>query len=125
MAGLVNSLPVQDAALWYCRPTTTGRPEPSIGSGPRSGFRVPTAVTTPTRSGVPPPDCPTARAVGDVVIAVGITPQNLAASFGSVQKAARIDNTIGEDNDEQGQTVWMAVSTAVLDTIVATPCHFG
>ncbi len=50
----------------------------------------------------PPPDDATA------VIAVGFAPEQLRAWFGRVEQAARIDNGVGLDNDEQGVPVWVA-----------------
>jgi hypothetical protein len=42
------------------------------------------------------------------VISVGIPEQQLRRWFGSVTEAARIDNGVGLDNDEQGSPVWVA-----------------
>jgi hypothetical protein len=51
--------------------------------------------------GPPPEDA-------DTVIAVGVPEDDLRRWFGSVTPAARIDNGVGLDNDEQGRTVWVA-----------------
>ena len=50
----------------------------------------------------PPPDDATA------VIVVGYAPEQLRAWFGRVEQAARVDNGVGLDNDEQGVPVWVA-----------------
>ena len=50
----------------------------------------------------PPPDDATA------VIVVGYAPEQLGAWFGRVEPAARIDNGVGLDNEEQGVRVWVA-----------------
>jgi hypothetical protein len=50
----------------------------------------------------PPPDDATA------VIVVGYPAEQLGAWFGRVEQAARIDNGVGLDNDEQGVPVWVA-----------------
>ena len=50
--------------------------------------------------GPPPPDAGT-------VIAVGMDEERLRAMFDSVEPAARIDNGVDLDNDEQGRTVWV------------------
>jgi Dolichyl-phosphate-mannose-protein mannosyltransferase len=42
------------------------------------------------------------------VISVGIPEEQLRRWFGSVTPAARIDDGVGLDNDEQGSTVWVA-----------------
>jgi len=50
----------------------------------------------------PPPDD------ASTVIVIGYSEQELRAWFGDVQPAARIDNGLGVDNDEQGRPVWLA-----------------
>jgi hypothetical protein len=50
----------------------------------------------------PPPEQTT------TVIAVGIPEQQLRRWFGSVTRAAEVDNGVGLDNDEQGSPVWVA-----------------
>jgi Dolichyl-phosphate-mannose-protein mannosyltransferase len=50
----------------------------------------------------PPPE------TAGTVISVGIPEQQLRRWFGSVTQAARIDNGVGLDNDEQGSPVWVA-----------------
>lgn len=42
----------------------------------------------------------------DEVIAVGYDEADLRAWFGEVRRVGTIDNTVGLDNDEQGQAVW-------------------
>jgi hypothetical protein len=42
------------------------------------------------------------------VIAVGIAEADLRRWFGRVDAAARVDNGVGLDNEEQGRTVWVA-----------------
>jgi 4-amino-4-deoxy-L-arabinose transferase-like glycosyltransferase len=44
----------------------------------------------------------------DTVIAVGHPENDLRQWFGRVEEAARIDNGVDLDNDEQGRTVWIA-----------------
>jgi Dolichyl-phosphate-mannose-protein mannosyltransferase len=44
----------------------------------------------------------------DTVIAVGYAAEDLRRWFGQVEEAARIDNGVGLDNEEQGRTVWVA-----------------
>jgi len=52
----------------------------------------------------PPPEEAT------TVISVGIPEQELHRWFGSVTRAARIDDGVGLDNDEQGSPVWVATN---------------
>ncbi len=49
----------------------------------------------------PPPDDAT------TVIVVGYREEQLRTAFGRVERAARIDNGVGLDNDEQGTPVWV------------------
>ncbi|GAA5137000.1 glycosyltransferase family 39 protein [Pseudonocardia adelaidensis] len=49
----------------------------------------------------PPPD------EADTVIVVGLDEAQLRRWFGAVELAARIDNGLGLDNDEQGEPVWL------------------
>jgi 4-amino-4-deoxy-L-arabinose transferase-like glycosyltransferase len=55
---------------------------------------------------------PPAEAVTSVV-AVGLPEERLRRWFGAVQLAARIDNGVGLDNDEQGVPVWTATDRRV------------
>jgi len=50
----------------------------------------------------PPP------AEATAVIVVGYTAEQLRAWFSRVELAARVDNGVGLDNDEQGTPVWVA-----------------
>ena len=50
--------------------------------------------------GPPPPGA-------DPVIAVGLDEERLRAMFDSVEPAARVDNRVDLDDDEQGRTVWV------------------
>jgi hypothetical protein len=50
----------------------------------------------------PPPEAAT------TVIVVGIPEARVRQWFGQVELAARIDNGVGLDNDEQGAPVWLA-----------------
>lgn len=50
----------------------------------------------------PPPDDAT------TVVVVGYTRDELLRWFGDVREAARVDNGVGLDNDEQGTPVWLA-----------------
>ncbi len=50
----------------------------------------------------PPPES------ADTVLAVGLPEAELRRWFGQVREAARIDNGVGLDNDEQGRPVWVA-----------------
>jgi hypothetical protein len=50
----------------------------------------------------PPPES------ADTVIVVGLPEDELHRWFGTVQEAARIDDGVGLDNDEQGRPVWVA-----------------
>ncbi|MGY1592902.1 glycosyltransferase family 39 protein [Geodermatophilus sp. SYSU D00708] len=50
----------------------------------------------------PPPESVTA------VVAVGLPEEELRRWFGRVELAARVDNGVGLDNDEQGVPVWVA-----------------
>jgi len=56
--------------------------------------------------GPPPEDA-------DVVIAVGLPEEQLSRWFGRVEPAARVDNGVGLDNDEQGVPVWTATQRRV------------
>ncbi|MET0765554.1 MAG: glycosyltransferase family 39 protein [Blastococcus sp.] len=49
----------------------------------------------------------------DTVIAVGYAAEDLRRWFGQVDEAARIDNGVGLDNEEQGRTVWVASARQV------------
>jgi hypothetical protein len=50
----------------------------------------------------PPPES------ADTVVAVGLPEEELRRWFGSVREAARIDDGVDLDNDEQGRPVWVA-----------------
>jgi hypothetical protein len=47
------------------------------------------------------------------VVAIGLPEERLRRWFGAVQLAARIDNGVGLDNDEQGVPVWTATDRRV------------
>jgi hypothetical protein len=42
------------------------------------------------------------------VITVGCPGTQVRERFGQVEEAARTDNGVGPDNEEQGRTVWIA-----------------
>jgi hypothetical protein len=50
--------------------------------------------------GPPPEDATT-------VISVGIGEEDLRRWFGRVEEAARVDDGVGLDNDEQGEPIWL------------------
>ena len=56
--------------------------------------------------GPPPEDA-------DTVIAVGLPRDRLSRWFGEVELAARVDNGVGLDNEEQGTPVWVATARRV------------
>jgi len=49
----------------------------------------------------------------DAAVVVGLPQERLARWFASVQAAGRIDNGLELDNDEQGETVWLATDRRV------------
>ncbi|WP_104524256.1 ArnT family glycosyltransferase [Blastococcus atacamensis] len=56
--------------------------------------------------GPPPEDA-------DAAVVVGLPRGDLERWFGSVEAAGRIDNGVGLDNEEQGETVWLATGRQV------------
>ncbi len=39
---------------------------------------------------------------------MGVAEEDLRRWFGTVEPAARVDNGVGLENEEQGRTVWLA-----------------
>lgn len=101
LAGVHDALPPQERAGAVVLAGNYGEAGAVERFGPALGLpQVYSGHNAYHAWGPPPPDA-------GPVIAVGLDEERLRAMFTSVEPAARIDNGVALDNDEQGRTVWV------------------
>lgn len=102
VAGVVDSLPAAEQSGVVIVTGNYGEAGAIDRFGPALGLPAAYSGHNAFHLWGPPPDH-----ANEVVVAVGISRDQLRQHFGSVEAAATIDNGVDLDNDEQGRTVWI------------------